>query len=106
MKEWTNSEFIHFAVLLPSHFYEEHIEEQKAYFYIFKNDLLEFLANSLTVLEDSEGSFYEKTTTTKSYGENNQLKKCMIKNNRDSPFAIGTCKFLSFWLRQGNIWAG
>ena len=29
-------------------------------YYIFKNDLLEFLENSLTVLEDSEGSFYGK----------------------------------------------
>lgn len=33
-----NFEFIHFAVLLPSHFYEEHIKGQKMYFYIFKND--------------------------------------------------------------------
>ena len=33
-------------------------------YYIFKNDLLEFLENSLTVLEDSEGSFYGKKKKT------------------------------------------
>ena len=46
------------------------------YLYIFKNDLLEFLENSLTVLEDSEGSFYGKKKT---YRQNNQLKKSMMK---------------------------
>lgn len=71
-----NSEFLHFVVLLPFYFYEEHIKGQKMYFYIFKNDLLEFLENSLTVLEDSEGSFYGKKKT---YRQNNQLKKSMMK---------------------------
>ena len=47
-------------------------------YYIFKNDLLEFLENSLTVLEDSEGSFYGKKKK-KPYRQNNQLKKSMMK---------------------------
>ena len=48
-------------------------------YYIFKNDLLEFLENSLTVLEDSEGSFYGKKKKKKPYRQNNQLKKSMMK---------------------------
>ena len=71
-----NSEFLHFVVLLPFYFYEEHIKGQKMYFYIFKNDLLEFMEYSLTVLEDYEGSFYGKKKT---YRQTNQLKKSMMK---------------------------
>ena len=47
-------------------------------YYIFKNDLLEFLENSLTVLEDSDGCFYVKKKK-KPYRQNNQLKKSMMK---------------------------